>query len=478
MNTALIIASEEWRYWLRSSLAISVVALFTIILIAVSLLTSLRISEEDTERSHHQSEAEQSFLSQPDRHPHRMVHYGHYILRTSPPLALFDPGLDSVTGQSMFLEGHRQNSATFSALGASADLGGLSWLTPAMIYQIFAPLLIVLLGHSAIVREREAKSLAPLLAQGVSGFQIVAGKTAALLLFVLFLLIPLLVSAALSLPKGEDILTVVSLLIVYFLYLSVWVILTLSVTTMLQKRPAIIAVLAALWLTLTLVLPSIAVNVAARLAPVSGKIETELAMLTEVRNVSDGHNVNESDLEQLRSSLFEEYGVNRVEDLDVNIRGIVSQRAEEKLTESMNIFADRRMEGEVRQAKVVMKHGWASPMLAIAFASRALSATDLEHYHHFLRQAETLRYDFVQGLNEVHSEQLSYADDINRNLSEASYNRTRIDAENWGLLDEFRFETTTSTKRLKSAGLPIMMLITWMIGLFAILVWASTRLKP
>ncbi|MDG1207358.1 MAG: hypothetical protein P8N51_18460, partial [Pseudomonadales bacterium] len=66
MNTALIIASEEWRYWLRSSLAISVVALFTIILIAVSLLTSLRISEEDTERSHHQSEAEQSFLSQPD----------------------------------------------------------------------------------------------------------------------------------------------------------------------------------------------------------------------------------------------------------------------------------------------------------------------------------------------------------------------------------------------------------------------------
>ena len=36
-----------------------------------------------------------------------------------------------------------------------ADLGGFSWLSPAMVYQLFAPLLVILLGHGLIARERE-----------------------------------------------------------------------------------------------------------------------------------------------------------------------------------------------------------------------------------------------------------------------------------------------------------------------------------
>jgi len=478
MSAARIIAGEELRYWLRSKLALYIVALFVVILVSVSFLTALRIQAETTEREHHQSDAEQTFLAQPDRHPHRMVHYGHYVFRTPVPLAMFDPGLDSVTGKSMFLEGHRQNSATFSALEASADLGGLSWLTPAMIYQVFAPLLIILLGHGAIIREREAKTLAPLLAQGMPGRMLLAGKMLALFLFVLLLLVPLALNASLSLGSGESILAVASLVGVYFLYLSVWSGLTLLISSVLNKRSSVIATLAAFWLVLTLVLPAIAVNVSSSMSPLKGKIETELAMLNELKDLSDGHSASDSGFEQLRSKLFKEYGVDRVEDLEVNIRGIFSWNSEEKLTEAMNTYADKRIEGELRQASLLTAHGWLTPMLAVAYASRTLSGTDLEHYHRFLRQSEELRYEFVQGLNQVHSEQLSYTDDIKRNRDKESFDRTRMAASNWQLLDEFRFETASASARLTKAGSPIMMLVLWVIVLFALLVFVSERLRP
>eukprot|EP00903_Cladosiphon_okamuranus_P004434 g4432.t1 len=49
--------------------------------------------------------------------------------------------------------------------------------------------------------------------------------------------------------------------------------------------------LAALWLLLVLVLPAIAVNVAARTVPIAGKIETELVMLTEIVPIPHGADI-------------------------------------------------------------------------------------------------------------------------------------------------------------------------------------------
>lgn len=112
--------------------------------------------------------APRTFLAQPDRHPHRMVHYGHYAFRTSPLLAALDPGVDAVTGQSIFLEGHRQNTAMFADARAGADLGGFAGLTPANIYQLLLPLLLIIIGHGMLLRERESGTLAVLLAQGQS----------------------------------------------------------------------------------------------------------------------------------------------------------------------------------------------------------------------------------------------------------------------------------------------------------------------
>ena len=478
MSTTLTITTDEWRYWLRSKLALAVVALFVVILVGVSVLTNLRIDAETHEREHHQEVSEETFLDQPDRHPHRMVHYGHYVFRAPMPLAIFDPGLDAITGQTLFLEGHRQNSATFSASAASADLGGFSWLTPALMYQLFAPLLVIVLGHGAIVRERESGTLPALLAQGLTGRRLVAGKLLALALFVVLLLVPVLVSGVIALSAGEHVFAAASLVGVYLAYLLVWVALTLLVSALAKKRATAVAILAAAWLALTLVLPAVAVNTTTQTAPLAGKIETELTMLTEMRGLGDGHDVDDSVYNDVQASLLAQYGVASVEDLDINIRGVLAQKAEAELTDTLNVYADRRMAAEMRQSERVTAHGWLTPTLAVAAASRTLAGTDLFHYHRFLRQAEALRISFVQGLNRAHAEVLSYTDDINRNRDEASWERARIDASNWQVLETFQYEPASASVRVAGAQSSIAMLAAWIAVLSLLLTWAGGRLKP
>jgi ABC-2 type transport system permease protein len=478
VKRVLVIAAAEWRYWLRSRLALGGALLITALLIATTALTTLRMQSETAERTQHQAKAETAFLTQPDRHPHRMVHYGHYVFRTPAPLALFDPGLDPVTGQSIFLEGHRQNTAMFAASDASADLGGLIWLSPAMVYQLFAPLLVILLGHGLVAREREAATLATLLAQGTSGRVLLAGKALALFSFVVVLLIPLALGAGFAVLNGEQLLAAGALLIAYLLYLVIWGALALLASAFISNRAAVLATLATLWIALTLVLPAVAVSSAANAAPMAGKLEDDLAMLTELRKLGDGHNANDPAFAQLRADLLAKHGVQRVEDLPVNLRGVVAQASEQKLTDTLNRYAQARMAAETQQALALSVHGWLTPLLAVADASRAVSGTDLAHYHRFLREAEDLRYAFVQRLNQIHAEKLTYADDIRRSSDAEAERRTRVDAANWQMLERFRFEPDTAGSRIAQAGPQWLMLGLWCALLMMATFWLGGRLKP
>ena len=478
MKHVFLIAAAEWRYWLRSYLVIGATLFFVILLVATSILTVVQMEEQSHARARHQSEADETFLSQPDRHPHRMVHYGHYVFRAPAALAKFDPGVDPITGQSIFLEGHRQNSAMFAGFTASADLGSWSWLTPAVIYQLFAPMLIILLGHGGIVRERESGMLIPLLAHGMSGHVLIAGKALAILSFVVFLLIPLLGSGAMAFADGESPIVIGALIAAYWGYLTIWGLITLLASVTARKRTNVLATLTALWIGTSLVLPSVAVNVASHSAPLAGKIETDLMMSADLREMGDGHNADDAAFQQLRNHLLEKYRVERIEDLPINFRGAVAFMGEQQLTDVLNKYGEERMAGELQQAQLLTKFGWLTPTLAIADASRALSGTDLKHHHRFLREAEALRFDFVQRLNLTHQEKLSYEDDINRNQSEEARHRARVDASNWKVLDAFQFKPAAAFERLATVARPIGMLLMW-FGIIVIgLVWFGGRVRP
>ncbi len=478
MGQLTTIARAEWRLWLRSRLAFGALLIFALLLTSTSVVTALRMSEAHHGRTEQQAGAEATFLSQPDRHPHRMVHYGHYVFRAPPPLSMIDPGVDSVTGQSMFLEGHRQNTAMFADVRASAELGGFEDLTTALVYQLFLPLLLIAIGHGLIVREREENTLAPLLAQGVTGMQLYTAKWVALAGASLALLLPLAVMCAVAIGRGAAPLASAGVVGLYTAYLLVWCSLILLVSSTARSRSLALGILTLLWLGTALIVPRIAVESASSAIPVPGKLQTDLNMQAELREVGDGHDASAPGFQELQANLLAQYDVTRLEDLPVNFRGVVSQAAEADLTEVMNRHAEERMALEAGQARVAASFGWLSPVVAVAAGSRALSGTDLATHHRFLREAEVVRFDFVQGLNRVHAEQLPYSDDINRNIDSEAANRTRMSAENWKVLDAFSFRPAATSERLSRAGTPAAMLFAWLLMLTAIGALAARRMQP
>ena len=69
----IIVAKDEWRYWLRSKLAISVLAIGLILTLSSVVVTAINTMELSHTRHELQNDADQTFVDQPDRHPHRMV---------------------------------------------------------------------------------------------------------------------------------------------------------------------------------------------------------------------------------------------------------------------------------------------------------------------------------------------------------------------------------------------------------------------
>ncbi len=477
MSKIFRIAKEEWRLWLRSKVIVVATLIVAVLLATTSVLTVNRVANEQSQRLAQQVAAEETFFAQPDRHPHRMVHYGHYAFRPPPPLAAFEPGVDAVTGQSIFLEGHRQNTAMFADTKAAADLGGFAPLTPASLYQLLLPLLLIVLGHALLLRERESGTLAVMLAQGQSGLSLATGKAIALLAVIAIFMLPLMVVAIHSVLQGENALAAAGLVGSYFVYLCVWGAIVLTASIILKQRAVSLGALIFIWLFAALIVPRLAINASSAAIDAPGKIESDLVMLADQRKLGDGHNAADPAFQQLQKEVLEQYDVEKIEDLPINWRGVVASFSESELTDLLNSYAENRMEQEAKQSHLFNLFGMASPAIAVGSASRSLAGTDLATHHRFLRESEALRFDFVQSLNEVHANELSYADDMNRSSDPEAELRTRVNSAAWRVLEEFRFVPDNASDRIDRAASPFAMLILWLFLAGAAAFFAARRVR-
>ena len=91
------------------------------------------------------------------------------------------------------------------------------------------------------------------------------------------------------------------------------------------------------------------------------------------------------------------------------------------------------------------------------------AGTDNQTHHRFLREAEAIRFQFVQDLNQVHSEKMAYSDDINRSSDSDAERRTRIDPENWRILKDFEFHAAPATQRLAQLAPSLLVISLWVI---------------
>ena len=478
MNKTLRIAADEIRYWRRSQLAWLVLLTLLATSIVAATVSNSEAARRAEQRSLQQAEADAIFQAQPDRHPHRMVHYGHYVYRPASPLAAIDPGIDSMVGTSIFLEGHRRNSATFAAAKETGMLARFGSFSPAFVLQAIVPLLLIICGFSALTREKENRTLYQLIGHGVSGTTIVLGKFVALFALGLVSLLPLLVLGLFATDSTQFALlpSLLALGAGYSVYLAVWAALTVGVSALLRTSALSLSVLLALWLVAVVITPRVASEAALVSVPPPSKVETDLAIAETLRAGGDSHDVDDAAFTDLRSMTLAEYDVDSIEELPFNYRGLVALRGEEADTKVLNDLAEAQFAQELAQKQLLDGFSILSPVIALRSLSISLAGTSLQDHHHFLRAAEDYRFNMVQTFNRLQMSEMSLAEDLARNDSEAAGQRTRVSANNWQQMPEFELQPLAFTERFAAVLGVAGTLLLWLLASAALLSFSTRRL--
>jgi len=477
VSSAALIAANEWRLMRRSRVA-QVAVLMLIALSVVAALTSIaHRRNSDAVRERFQAQADREFDAQPARHPHRMVHYGHFVFRPLPALAAFDPGVDAFTGSTIFLEGHRQNSANFGDVRQSSLLARFGRLTPAFVLQVLAPLVLVFVGFGALAREREAGTLRLLAAHGVSAPSLLAGKALALGKVAALMLAPALLALLwLVAAEGAPLPAALGLALAYAAYLAAWVLTIVIVSSLTRHARIALLALLGIWATTTVLVPRVAPDVALAVIPLPTRLETDIAIQRDLRKIGDSHNPDDPYFAAFKARILAQHGVTRVADLPVNFRGLVAMEGETLTSRLFEDYAGRQFAEQRRQGAAATAFGLLSPAIAVRSLSMALSGTDLDGHRRFLQQAEAYRYDIVQRLNRLQAEAVTFDDDSNRNKDPVAARRVRIDPSHWHDVPEFHYQGATLREKMSAAMPGAALLLLWLAALAVAVRMATRRL--
>lgn len=475
MSAMRLIARDELRLMARNRVAaVGIVLLVLFTLVAVATSWTHQRSVADT-RARHQATAAAAFEAQPDRHPHRVVHYGQFIYRPLGSLAAFDPGVDAYTGNTMFLEGHRQNTANFGDVRQSSPLVRFGQLTPAFVLQAVAPLLLIFLGYGAIARERERGTLRPLLVQGASRGAIVRGKLLALGLVALLVGLPAILGLLLIAGQpGALALPIIVLAGGYFAYLALWTVVIVLVSALARRSRDALLALVAVWAVAVVLLPRAAPDLAGRAVPLTNRLETDVAIARDLRRLGDSHNADDPTFAAFKAATLKRYGVERIEDLPVNYKGLLALEGERITSELFDRYARKSFAAQARQNALVRAAGVLSPAIALRDLSMAAAGTDFAGHRRFLEQAEAYRYALVQRLNRLQADNVSYDDDTAEDPG--ADRRKRVDAANWDAMPRFAFRASGGGE-LAAGALPgLAMLLGWLAVTLVGLALAMRRL--
>lgn len=471
MSVGLRIAREEWRALLRDRVAVFGLALLTVLTLVAALNAWEHQRHTNSERARYQAQANHEFETQPDRHPHRVTHFGHFLFRPLNPLAAFDPGIEAYTGNTLFLEAHRQNSANFGDVRQSSLLLRFGQLTPAFVLQVLAPLLLIFVGHAGVARERETGTLRVLLAQGVSSRQLVLGKLSALSGFAGLMLLPALLTLGWLAASGQtDWAMVVLLAAGYTAWVLLWALAVVLVSSLSSRgRDALLALLA-VWTVWVILLPRWVPDVANTTVPMPTRFENQIHVEREYQALGDAHNPDDPVFSAFRDKVLNTYGVSRIEDLPVNFKGLVGLEGERQSSALFNRYAAATFDRQARQSARVDAFGWLSPTLALRRLSMTAAGTDLASFTAFLEQGETYRYDLVQGLNRLQTHLLAYADDTNPTQ------QNRLSHSHWQAFPAFQLGGATTAQTLQRALPAGAILLLWLAALAVLTGCVASRL--
>lgn len=464
MSTLCVVVRRELSSLLRQRALRLAALVVTLLALIAAALHAERHAEETAERARLQQLVRQQWLEQPDRHPHRVAHYGSFAFRPPGPLAFVSPGLDALVGTTLFLEAHQRNLPTFAEAAQASELSRFGSLDLALVIEGIVPLVLFCFGFASVAGERERGTWLLLLAQGVSGRQLVLGKILALWLAAALWLVAILSTAALAaaaagaLALDADVVVRGALIAAtYALYLGVCAALGVLVSALHRRARNALASLLVVWIALFVVAPRMASEAAARLVQAPSRAALEIELARELQSAGDSHDPSHPRFRELERRTLEEHSVSHLDDLPVNYNGIVMREGEE-LTAAVHDAAYERLHAaHAAQNAVALALAPLTPRLVAGALVLSAAGTDEHHLADFERQAEAHRYAFVQRLNDLHTTHIRREND----------RAQRVSHEEWARFEPFAYAPPPVSWALRRASPAALALFAWALALAA-----------
>lgn len=471
-NTVFLFARQEFSKAFKGR-ANKALMLVLGILILYAAWNGLSVYHQQTEmRKTYEQEVRHNWEKMPDKHPHRMAHYGYLAIRPKHALSFFDPGMENYTGNIIFLEAHKQNSANFSEAGMSTGLLRFGEISIAMILQVLLPLILFFIGFSTVAGDRENGTLKILLAQGASWKEIIFGKALGLLAVALVFLVPvvvLLLVVCISIGQATaDVLSRIGWLTLFFLFYYATVSLVAVLISGISRTAKLSLVsLIGIWLLFTVITPRTTQAIGGWLHPAPSRIAFESGIEKELIKKGDSHDPDDPYYKALKDSVLRANHADSVQQLSFNYSGFQMREGERISAEVYDRHLKELLQIYTRQNRVSTISSFIDPFIALRNISMAASGTDFTSYTHFQQQAEDYRYKLAQHMNELQIKLISNDKKAGQQISRAF----------WKSLPVLDFRPLSHGEVLKQEWISVMALFVWVLALSSVVMIFSGKLK-
>jgi ABC-2 type transport system permease protein len=462
----------------KNKVVLLLLAMVTL-LIGYAAVSGYSIYEQQTKsRLLYQKQVRELWEHMPDKHPHRMAHYGYMAFREKHPLSFFDFGMESYTGNAVFLEAHRQNTINFSEAGFSTGMLRFGEISIAMILQVLLPLVIFFIGFNTVSTDRENGTLKILLSQGTSWKEIIAGKAMGLLGIALVMLLPVfivLTAGCLFIEKNhaatDDLLRIGWLALSYTLYFAIVSTIAVVVSSVCRTADQALVALIGIWLLLAVVFPRTAQALGNYVYAAPSKIEFETAIEKDLIKKGDSHDPNDPYYKALKDSILKAYKADSIQQLPFNYSGFQMKQGEKISAEIYNQHLFTLLNTYEKQNYVSRFSALINPFAAVRNFSMALCGTDFNAYILFQLQAEAYRYRLAQHMNDLQIKLIS-----NKKLGDHDKPYS-ISSAYWKAFPDFKYKPLSQARVIKNEMLSLAALLFWMALLIMIVIILSKKLK-
>ncbi|WP_299121969.1 DUF3526 domain-containing protein [uncultured Tenacibaculum sp.] len=428
------------------------------VLLIIATITSINQYNKNNQQYVESTNKERSIWeSQDEKNPHSAAHYGTYAFKPKFALSLFDYGVTKYTGNSIFLEAHNRNEASFSEASDQTSLTRFGTLSINFVLIYLFPLIIILIGYNSHTKEIEHQTLSLLKSQGIHPTKLVIGKWLAIYIPILILTscIFLIIGIVLSNLDSLSFFSWTSLLTLYISYLIYYLIIT-SITLLIsiRSKSSGISLVSSLviWILFSFVTPKIATNFANTNHPYPSKSEFNARISNDRKNGLDGHNPWNKAAKELEQKTLKEHGVDSLSQLPFNYDAYRMQKGEEheaKIYEKHYNILHNTAKG---QNSVYQNLSFISPFIALRFLSMDITNTSDNLHWKFTKAAEKYRIETQKFLN--------YDFKDNSKTGDWSY---KMKAETFKKLPKFNFTPPTLSSILKENTKNILFLVLWLV---------------